>query len=291
MSQPVTLTNALDPTPLGTDTNPLRVQSANTVTSSSTNSSTSNLANGAAFTGTAFSTVGANSIVVDVFTSHASATDGLSIQQSMDGTNWDIQDPFTVPAMAAGQGKTYAVQVVAPFARVVYTNGGTLTTTFRLATYLKNGSTDRSIRMQDSYSNENDVGQMAAYGQEWNGSTWDRAVGGPNASSRVVSAANTINATVAKAAPGRLWQITGRNNAAAIRYIKVFNKATTPAPGTDSALCIFSQQIQATSNFSFDVPGLYCSAGVSYVFTTGAADNDATAVTAADIQNFNLLYS
>jgi hypothetical protein len=60
----------------------------------------------------------------------ASATDGFSIQQSLDGSNWDLYTAAT--SVSAGVGAGIKAAVVARYARVRYVNGGTDQTTFRL---------------------------------------------------------------------------------------------------------------------------------------------------------------
>jgi hypothetical protein len=141
-------------------------------TVSTANSTTANLAGAAVFTGTSENVSGFAQILVSVFASHASATDGLSLQQSSDGTNWDITDVFTIPATT---GKTFSFQPAASFFRLVYTNGATLTTSLRIQTvyhYLPvKGS---SQRPQDALSNENDFEQMSVFPHGFNGTTWDR---------------------------------------------------------------------------------------------------------------------
>ena len=123
----------------GTEATALRVTLANDSTGvvtiaeraaiSTANSSTSNLAGAAVFTGTGESALGYASVTVVMLSSHASAADGLAVEQSTDGTNWDIADYRNV---AAGQAASFSVNLFGEFFRVVYTNGGTLTTTFRL---------------------------------------------------------------------------------------------------------------------------------------------------------------
>jgi hypothetical protein len=97
------------------------------------NSSTTPLAANGVFTGVAESTLGVAGIQVNVFSNVASAAGGLSIQQSMDGTNWDIVDTFLI---LAGVGFSTTVQATTSFYRVVYTNGPTIQTVFRLQTAL-----------------------------------------------------------------------------------------------------------------------------------------------------------
>lgn len=95
------------------------------------NSSTANLGSNAVFTGTGTSSLGFSAISVEAFANQASAASGLSIQQSQDNSNWDIADTFSVSASTAFQT---TVALVGQYYRVVYTNGGSAQTTFRLQT-------------------------------------------------------------------------------------------------------------------------------------------------------------
>jgi hypothetical protein len=108
-----------------------------------------------AFTGTAEDITDVSAIVIHVKASHASATDGLSVQWSPDGTNWDGTDDFTVPAAS---GKTYSFQPAAQYIRVVYTNGGTLQTYFRLQTIFKHTNIKPSShRIADAIIDDDDA--------------------------------------------------------------------------------------------------------------------------------------
>jgi hypothetical protein len=53
----------------------------------------------------------------------------LAVQQSFDQTNWDVQNTFSV---AADAGQPFSVDLYAPYLRVIYTNGATAQTQFRL---------------------------------------------------------------------------------------------------------------------------------------------------------------
>lgn len=139
---------------------------------STANSTTANLAGAAVFTGTSEDVSAYAEARVSVFSSHVSATNGLSLQQSSDGTNWDFVDVFTV---AATNGQVYSVPVYAQFFRLVYTNGATLTTSLRIETVYHGVRTKPSaVRPQDARSNEIDVEESAAYLMGFNGTTWDR---------------------------------------------------------------------------------------------------------------------
>ena len=107
------------------------------------------------FTGVAVNTLEFAVIQVSVYASHASATDGLSVEFSTDGVNWDNTDEYTIPA---AKGKTFSFQPSGMFYRVVYTNGGTLQTAFRLQSQLKKTYIKPSShRIQDSIIGDDDA--------------------------------------------------------------------------------------------------------------------------------------
>lgn len=139
---------------------------------SALNSSAVVLANGGVFTALAEDVTNYASISVSVFADQASATDGLSIQQSSDGSNWDITDVYSV---TASTGKVYSVQPISRYFRIVYTNGGTLQGAFRLSTVLHIiAAQPSSQRTSDGYTNETDLQQFWGFNSAFNGTTWDR---------------------------------------------------------------------------------------------------------------------
>lgn len=178
-----------DYVPFTTDaTGALRIDMNGTV--SSNNSTTVALAGGATFTGTSDDAINYNEIRISVIASHASATDGLSLQQSSDNTNWDITDTYTIPAAT---GKTYSVPRQARYFRLVYTNGATLQTSFRLQTILNRvGARVSSQRAGDAYTNETDLEQNQVFGMLYNESTWDRQ-------REIANAINTVGTGISAA--------------------------------------------------------------------------------------------
>jgi len=56
----------------------------------------------------------------------------LYVEQSPDGTNWDLVDSYSV---SAGAGLKFSVEKVLPYARVRFANGTTAQTVFRLYVY------------------------------------------------------------------------------------------------------------------------------------------------------------
>lgn len=106
--------------------------------------------------------------------------------------------------------------------------------------------------------------------------------------SRILSAAATTNATSAKASAGYLHKVVGYNAAAAARYLKIYNKASAPTVGTDTP--VMTLYLPGQSAFALDLDGVYFSTGIAYALTTGSADNDTGALTAADVLGLNVIY-
>jgi hypothetical protein len=122
----------------------------------------------------------------------------------------------------------------------------------------------------------------------YNGTTWDR-VRKSNATSRIPSAAASTNATSAKASAGDLHCISGYNAAATVRYLKFYAKATAPTVGTDTP--VITLALPPTSAFNINMNGHYIATGIAYAMTTGAADADTGALTAADIVGLTITYA
>jgi len=103
---------------------------------------------------------------------------------------------------------------------------------------------------------------------------------------RLVSAASN-NATNVKASAGQIGFIWCVNLNAAIRYLKLYNKASAPAPASDNALLVATLPIPASvtgAGFMIPIPaGVNFSTGIGYAMVTGASDTDNTSVAASEI--------
>ena len=108
------------------------VNSANIVDTNNTTSVA--LGANAVFTGTATDVTAHSQVSVFAYSNVASATNGLSVQASVNGTNWDDTATRTV---AANTATHISIPVSARYVRVVYTNNSAAQTSFRLQTILK----------------------------------------------------------------------------------------------------------------------------------------------------------
>ena len=126
-----TKTNSF-PVVVASDQDAIAVNSVSVVDSG--NSTTATLGGGATFTGTGVDILAYRGINVAVKASHASATDGLSVQWSTDNANWDHTETYDI---AANVARAFQLAPRAQYFRVVYTNGGTGQSYFRLQTVLQ----------------------------------------------------------------------------------------------------------------------------------------------------------
>jgi hypothetical protein len=111
---------------------------------------------------------------------------------------------------------------------------------------------------------------------------------GANESSTIIP--NNTTAIVVKATPGQMYGLECFNNSGTIAYVKIYDAASaTAGSGTpvDRKMCVSS-----TSGAGFVVPfpvGRVFVNGITYIVTTGIADNDTTAP-AASTYIVNVLY-
>jgi len=97
------------------------------------NSSSTILTANSVFTGTATDVSLYASIAISVVSDQSSANSGLSIQFSSDGTNWDLKKQYTLVANAI---QNHIFSALSKYFRIVYTNGTTNQTFFRLQVVL-----------------------------------------------------------------------------------------------------------------------------------------------------------
>jgi hypothetical protein len=107
------------------------------------------------------------------------------------------------------------------------------------------------------------------------------------ATARLASSAASTNAAVVKASAGTVVQISGFNNSASVRYLRLYDKTTTPVPASDAARKVYA--LPANTLFVFDNVGSFAT-GIGYAITGAAADLDNTAIAVADILCLNVDY-
>lgn len=105
---------------------------------------------------------------------------------------------------------------------------------------------------------------------------------------KLISAATT-NANNIKASAGQVYMITASSTASSPRYVKFYNKATSPTVGTDVPVYTFmipnasNSAYGAGTNIPVPAIGLAFSTGISIAITGGVADSDTTAISANEV--------
>lgn len=120
---------------------------------SAANSSTTPLTGSASFTGTAVDLVATPGYITIQVQSFSDVSGTLQIQFSTDNTNWDHVVTATAPA---GNPTSVANGIHARFVRVVYVNGSSAQSTFRLQTVLIPGAISPTIKDLETAFDVND---------------------------------------------------------------------------------------------------------------------------------------
>lgn len=109
------------------------------------------------------------------------------------------------------------------------------------------------------------------------------AAGGITTFRRLATA--NVNAAIIKAGAGRVYGYTIANPSAAAKFVRLYNKATLPAPAADSALIIRTIMIPAGGIASYHLGAGMAgfTNGIGIAATGAIADNDATALAANDL--------
>lgn len=111
------------------------------------------------------------------------------------------------------------------------------------------------------------------------------AVATGGAAMHTLISAATTNATSVKGGAATLYGIQVSNINAAVRYLKLYNKASAPIVGTDVAvktIAIPGSTAGGIANISFGTAGVAFATGLAYALTSGVATADTGAVGAAE---------
>jgi hypothetical protein len=89
-----------------------------------------------------------------------------------------------------------------------------------------------------------------------------------------VSTAST-NATLIKASAGKIYNFVATNTVNGTRYVKFYDKATTPDPTTDSPDYIIPLNKDQTTSLALGVSPFYFHNGISFAIVTSATGDGA----------------
>jgi hypothetical protein len=105
---------------------------------------------------------------------------------------------------------------------------------------------------------------------------------------RKLATGDTNSANI-KGGAGQVYGVTITNTAAAVRFVKLYNKATAPTVGTDTPVITIAIPANGIVQWQTGV-GIAFATGIGIGMTTGVADADTGALTANDVI-CNLFYS
>lgn len=108
---------------------------------------------------------------------------------------------------------------------------------------------------------------------------------GANAYSYIAAASANQDQQTVKAIPATLYSVQASNLAAALRYLKIYNKALPTSADTPVFRCMLPASATAPTPFIIPIPGfgVAFATALGFRITTGEADNDANAATAGDV--------
>ena len=196
---------------------------------SAQNSSTTNLASAATFTGVDDSTLGSGAIQVNLF---ADQNCTINIDQSQDGTNWDTTDTYTYLASSKASDSGRTTQATGAYVRVrVTNNGGSSTTSFRLQTVLAPIIEAMPRSLNQSGSLKTSLQPMGGLGYY-----------------RITATSGTMAAALAASAQVFQFRWTNASNLAIITYVRVSVRALTPF--TAATLTDFGMDLYKTTSVS-----------------------------------------
>lgn len=105
-----------------------------------------------------------------------------------------------------------------------------------------------------------------------------------------LNSAATTNATSLKASAGRIHSLVLTNTSAAIKYFKLYNKATAPTVGTDVPVMVIGVPTLSTVVPVVSDIGMFFSTGIAFATTGLSTDADTTAVAVNDLL-INAIYA
>ncbi len=98
-----------------------------------------------------------------------------------------------------------------------------------------------------------------------------------------VIAASSNNATNVKASAGQVYHISACNTSAAIKYVRLYNKATSPTCGSDTPFLRYEVPASNCMPPIDTAIGFPFGTGIGFCITGAAGDSDNTSVTASDV--------
>ena len=99
-----------------------------------------------------------------------------------------------------------------------------------------------------------------------------------------LNSAATTNATLVRNQATNLYEVTISNLSASARYVKFYNKASSPTVGTDVPILTIKVAADSVVSLNFGPLGKRFALGLGYAITGAVGIADTTAVGAGEVQ-------
>jgi len=103
-------------------------------------------------------------------------------------------------------------------------------------------------------------------------------------SSNIINSAATTNATIVKASAGTVYGVRASNNGATPCYVRLYNIATAPVPGTTVTADWLLVPAGSSAYLDYGDKGARFATGIGLAITGGVADTDTTAVALGQVK-------
>lgn len=100
----------------------------------------------------------------------------------------------------------------------------------------------------------------------------------------VLNSLATANLQFIKATAGTVYSVFASNANAAVRYLKLYNKATAPVVASDVPVMVIAIPPTSHVHLNLGALGHRFTTGIAHAIVTGIADTDGTAVAAAEVK-------
>ena len=210
---------------------------------------------------------GYDSVAIQVLGTY---TGDLTVQFTLDGTNWFTADSAALLNITLGQATSLIPSGQTGLWRIP-------------------ASTVSAVRVValGAFTGTANIILNAAAGSN------SVILSGPASVGRLISSAASTNATLVKAGSVRLFKILLHSNRGSDCYLKIYDKATTPVVGTDTPIATITIPNAGGQIPTFDFgssPATFVN-GLGYAITSGSADSDTGAIAANDITGLNIFYT
>lgn len=210
-------------------------------------------------------------------------TGALSIQGTIDGTNWvtfggaalivNLATAATSATIASASTGLFQVGI-SGVQQVRVTALSAVTGTATLSLRAVDGNAQVALDAAIP-AGSNAIGAVTITGS----ATVTPTTGTPYA----LTTAATTNAAVVKASAGSLFEVAITNTTAAAIVVKLYNKATAPTVGTDVPLLAVPVAVGSVATIGFPEIGKRFSAGIAIATTAAIATTDVAAISAGAI--------